>query len=73
MVVALLLAAALLVFPTPAMAYIDPGTGSLIFQAAVAFVLGAGLFLRRSARRIRDRLGGKPADPSPPAPRDEPR
>lgn len=30
-----------LVFSTPAHAYLDPGTGSMIFQAIIAVFLGA--------------------------------
>ncbi len=29
------------------LAYIDPGTGSIILQAVVATLLGAGVFCRR--------------------------
>lgn len=37
--VTVLLAA--LVFSTPAHAYLDPGTGSMVFQAVIAVFLGA--------------------------------
>jgi len=49
-----------------AYAYIDPGTGSLIYQTALSLLLGVGLVLRQSrhsiARLVR-RLRGIPAAP----------
>lgn len=36
----------------PAHAYIDPGTGSLIYQTALTVILGLGLVLRRSRESI---------------------
>lgn len=36
----------------PAYAYIDPGTGSLIYQTALTVILGLGLVLRRSRESI---------------------
>ncbi len=56
----LLLVAALLV-PTAAHAYVDPGTGSLAVQGIIAAILGAGLTLKLTWRRIRRRLTGKPS------------
>ena len=58
----------------PAFAYIDPGTGSLIYQTALTVLLGLGLVLRRSrasiSRFVR-RLGGRGVPPdSVPEPRD---
>ena len=51
-----------LIAEIPAEAYIDPGTGSLIYQTALTVVLGLGLMLRRSrasiSRFVR-RLGGR--------------
>ena len=55
----LLLVAALLV-PTAAHAYVDPGTGSLAVQGIIAAILGAGLTLKLTWRKIRRRLTGKP-------------
>lgn len=52
-----------LVFTSPAHAYLDPGTGSMVFQAAIALFLGAaatgklwwhkvkGLFSGKSSRK----------------------
>ena len=53
----------------PAYAYIDPGTGSLIYQTALTLLLGAGLVLRRfrgSVARFVKRLGGRGAGPESP-------
>ena len=54
------LAALTLVFvllqPSPALAYLDPGTGSFLFQAITAGVI-TGLFVLRSTwARIRERF-----------------
>ena len=49
-----------------AYAYIDPGTGSLVYQTALSLLLGVGLVLRQSrysiARLVR-RLWGMKAVP----------
>lgn len=57
---------ALCVLPTPAMAYIDPNAGGLLFQLLApvfAALIGAWLFLRRwiadLARRIWARITGR--------------
>jgi hypothetical protein len=42
----------LLIAERPAYAYIDPGTGSLIYQTALTVLLGVGLMLRRSRESI---------------------
>jgi hypothetical protein len=51
----------LLLFPVYAWAYVDPGTGSYIFQLAVAGFLAAAFTLRRMwhgvVSGIRSRLG----------------
>lgn len=47
-------------FPAPAQAYVDPGSGSLAVQGIIAAILGVGLTLRLYWRRIRDRLRGRP-------------
>ena len=59
----------LLVNERPAYAYIDPGTGSLIYQTVLTLFLGAGLVLRRfrgSIARFVKRLGGRGAGPEDP-------
>ena len=46
----------------PAYAYIDPGTGSLIYQTALTVLLGVAFVLRRSRASIArfvKRLGGR--------------
>ena len=52
----------LLIAERPAYAYIDPGTGSLIYQTALTILLGLGFMLRRSGASISRfvrRLGGR--------------
>lgn len=39
-------------WPRDAAAYIDPGAGSLAYQALLAIVLGVGVFWRRLRSRI---------------------
>ena len=46
-------------FLTPA--YLDPGTGSLIIQAAVGAIVAAGLALKVYWFKIQDFFGKKPA------------
>jgi hypothetical protein len=51
-----------LVAERPAYAYIDPGTGSLIYQTALTVLLGLGFMVRRSREsigRFIRRLGGR--------------
>jgi hypothetical protein len=45
--------AAALVFPPPAAAYLDPGSGSFILQILAAALLGAGVAIRMQWRRIK--------------------
>ena len=50
----------------PAYAYLDPGTGSLVYQTALSLLLGVGLVLRQSRHtivRFVRRLRGLPAAP----------
>lgn len=42
----------LLIMPSPAYAYIDPGTGSLILQAIVAGGITALVYFRNIRRKI---------------------
>jgi hypothetical protein len=42
----------LLLAERPAYAYIDPGTGSLIYQTALTILLGLGFMVRRSRASI---------------------
>ena len=58
------LAAALVLAPATAHAYVDPGTGSFVIQGIIAAVVGAGVALKMFWGRITGALGGKrrPAD-----------
>ncbi len=62
-------AGAWLLSERPAYAYIDPGTGSMIYQAALTALLGLGLVLRQSREsvsRFLKRITGRhaPSDPA---------
>jgi hypothetical protein len=51
-----------LIAERPAYAYIDPGTGSLIYQTVLTVLLGLGFMLRRSRASIArfvKRIGGR--------------
>ena len=48
--------AALVLQPAPALAYLDPGTGSFLFQAITAAVIGGIFVLRSSWHRVRERF-----------------
>ena len=52
----------LLISERPAHAYIDPGSGSLIYQTALAALLGAGFFFRRTLASIGRLFRGRGAD-----------
>ena len=55
-------AAVFLLSERPAYAYIDPGTGSLIYQTVLTLILGLGLGVRRwrdSIVMFVKRLGGR--------------
>ena len=43
--------------PTKASAYVDPGTGSMLWQTAAAAIIGSLFYLRRIAGWIRNLLG----------------
>jgi hypothetical protein len=66
MKITLIAAALVLLGEAPAYAYLDPGTGSLIYQTALALFLGLGFALRKgrtSISRFMRRLTGRAADP----------
>jgi hypothetical protein len=46
-----------LAFMTHPFGYIDPGTGSLLWQSITAFVIGAGFYVRRLLARVRSKRG----------------
>jgi len=50
------LTAVLALQPAAALAYLDPGTGSFLFQAVTAAVIGGLFFLRTSWARVRERF-----------------
>jgi hypothetical protein len=62
---ALLVFAWLLVSERRAAAYIDPGSGSMVYQTALMILLGLGFTLRRTAasisRFVRSRFGNRDA------------
>jgi hypothetical protein len=60
-----IIVAVLLLFATPAYAYIDPGTGSLIVQMLLAALVGSMFYLRTIIRKIKAFFGSPPQD-SPP-------
>ena len=51
---------ALILMPTPALAYLDPGTGSFIIQGVIAVVVGASLFIKMFWHRIKAIFTGTP-------------
>lgn len=60
-----------LAWPSPARAYVDPGSGSFILQLAIASLMGALYALKSQWRRIRDRFGRRGAENrNPPEPHD---
>ena len=68
MFIAFLTAAVFLLAERPALAYVDPGTGSLLLQTALTMLLGVGLVLRRVRGSIADfvrRLAGRDSSRNP--------
>ena len=53
-----LLALLLTALARPAYAYLDPGTGSYVFQMTVAALVSAGFLVRTYWRRLVDALRG---------------
>lgn len=49
-----------LLFPKPAYAYIDPGTGSYLFQLLIAGFLGGTFFLKTAIKKIKGFFNGTP-------------
>lgn len=48
------------------LAYIDPGSGAMLLQWMIAFVVGAGLYFRRMISRLFKkifRIGGRDKNP----------
>jgi hypothetical protein len=69
-VVALALAAALGLMAAPAHAYLDPGTGSYVFQMVAAALVSVGFLVRAYWHRLRG-LFTRRDPPRPPGPPDE--
>ena len=42
--------------PRPAQAYVDPGSGAMIWQMLAAAVVGCGFYLHKIARKLRSVL-----------------
>ncbi len=59
---ALAVALAMVLLPAPALAYIDPGTGSFVIQGIIAAVVGAGIAVKMYWHRIKSLLTGKSMD-----------
>jgi hypothetical protein len=51
------LAGLILAVPKPAHAYVDPGSGAMIWQIAAATVIGSLFYVRRFMGWIKSRLG----------------
>ncbi len=65
MLIPFLAAVLVLIGEGAAFAYVDPGTGSLLYQTALTIVLGLGLTFRRVRASIADfvkRLAGRGVD-----------
>lgn len=65
---ALLLIALIALYPLPAMAYIDPGSGSAILGAIIGFFVAVGLALKSYGYKLKALFRGKVKQP----PIDEP-
>lgn len=64
--IACLLAVLVLVAPTPAEAYLDPGSGSMLLQLLLGGVAGIAVLFRLYWRRLLDLFGeGKPPAEEP--------
>lgn len=60
-----LVALATLLYASPAQAYLDPGTGSIVLQGIIAVIAAGAVALRVYWRRLRSAFGRKPdSDPA---------
>ena len=64
--VVMLLWLALLVVPSPAHAYLDPGTGSMLLQLLLGGVAGFVVLMKMGWRRILGFLGLRKEESAPP-------
>ena len=62
------LAGAFVLAAAPAHAYLDPGTGSYVFQMLAAALVTGGFLLKTFWRRLRDRVRPRPRTDPPPSP-----
>ena len=53
-----------LVLVADADAYLDPGTGSFLFQTVIAMAVGSAFALKTYWQRIKATFGGRPAAPT---------
>lgn len=53
---------AILLLPTSALAYIDPGTGSFVIQGIIGAVVGGAFAVKLYWKRIKAKLSGKPME-----------
>lgn len=50
---------AMVLMPTPALAYLDPGTGSFVIQGIIAAIVGGGFAVKMFWGRIKAKITGK--------------
>jgi len=50
---------ALVLMPAPALAYLDPGTGSFVIQGIIAAIVGGGFAVKMFWGRIKAKITGK--------------
>jgi hypothetical protein len=62
------LAAMLFVFPQPAMAYLGPGSGSIVWQVVVGGLLAVGYTIRIYWSKVRSFFSKKADTDNPPTP-----
>lgn len=60
--------ASLLAFPTEAWAYLDLGTGSYLFQLAIAGLFAGMMTIKLYYQRLQDWIRARLAPPPPPPP-----
>lgn len=56
----------LILFPTAAFAYLDPGTGSFIIQGIIGAVVGGAFVIKLYWKRVKAALTGKPIEEEDP-------
>ncbi len=60
----MIMAVMMVIYATPVFAYIDPGTGSYIFQMMIAVLVGTAFTLKIFWNRIKGFLGAKKRHPN---------